>query len=155
MDNFTKTLLLLTDSISLDSISILARDNIISYALPCALFICALLLINVFSTYKFLSFKILLSWVISCFISLFFITSGDLDSILLISSVNSQVILSFFSSTIMLIFYIFTIISSKPHKKRKNFGYNRLWIGILSFIVSCAFCCFFNIMLFVAWRLFY
>lgn len=150
-----------TDIISIDSISILAKENIVSFVMPLALFTCVLLIINAFSKYKFLSFRIFCAWIISCLISLFVISSGDLNNTdelnkaVLVSSLNAQIILSFLSSVIMFIFYIFTLLGNKARARKKNFGYNRFWIAIVSFVVLCAFCCLFNIMLFVAWKLFY
>lgn len=141
--------------VNLNVIIMLLHNSPFIYIITISLFCCILLLMNVFSKYKILSIKVLFAWIISCIITLIYLVNSDMDKDKLSIAINSQVILSFASFIIMLVFYLLSLIGSKPNKPMKNFGINTWWIRSIGFIVLLAFCCIFNICLFVSSALFY
>lgn len=155
MDFFIKTFYSTLGLISLDNIANLLRTYPFSFGISSAIFFCIILIIQTFSRYKILSFKIFIAWLLSCIITLFCIANANIALDKLYSMVNAQIILSFASSAILLIFCILNMLSNKPRKKKKNYGYNAWWINILSFIILLAFCWVFNIGLFAVSALSY
>lgn len=157
MDFLINVFQIITTTISIDQIVFLLHATPFAYIITLALFCCMLLLINVFSAYKILSFKILIAWLLACIATFVYLVNGhgDMELVQFSTALHSQVILSFSSTIILLIFYLLGLISSKPYKRRKNFGRHTWWVNIVSFIVLFAFCCIFNIGLFVAAALFY
>lgn len=144
-------------NINIEQIVFLLHATPFAYIITIALFCCVLLIMNVFSTYKILNIRILIAWIFACMTTFVYIVNGhdDMKSIQFNTALHSQAILSFASTTVLFIFYLFGLISSKPHKKRKNFGYHTWWINAVYFVVLFAFCCMFNIGLFVSAALFY
>ncbi|RDU65315.1 hypothetical protein CQA53_06460 [Helicobacter didelphidarum] len=142
--------------IDIDTIQILLQKHLFAYIIVMALFCCVVLLISVFSRYKILSLRIFIAWIFSSVISLLYLLKADDVGIeVLRTNINSQIILSFASSILLLIFWIFSSMSTKPKKRKKNFGYHTWWISIVGFVVLLAFCCFLNVSLFVATAPFY
>lgn len=139
---------ILLDNITLKNIELILVNYYLSISISLALFICVLLVLRVFVKYSFLTLKILICWIIASFISLIYLTNGDSTSIVL--ALNSQVVLMAASIVILFSFYIFELIFKKPSKKIKKYGKNSWWVGILSFIVTLAFCVAFNIILYVS-----
>lgn len=148
MDFFIKTFYSTMGLINLNSIVNLLQTYPFPFIISSALFCCIILIIYTFSRYRVLSFTILFAWLLSCLITLFCIPSANIVLEKLYSMINSQIILSFTSSIILLIFCILNTLSQKPRKKKKNYGYNAWWINIINFIVLLAFCWIFNIGLF-------
>lgn len=144
-------------SISVEQIALLLHKIPFAYIISLALFCCLFLVVSVFSSYKILELKTLVAWIFACVATFIYLINGsaNMESSQFNTAFHSQLILSCTSTTILLIFYILGLISDKPHKRRKNFGYHVWWISIVRFIVLFAFCCIFNIGLFVTVALFY
>ncbi len=157
MDFLSNLFYTTTTLINIDQIAFLLHTAPFSYIITIALFCCVLLLMSVFSAYKILNLQILCAWVFACFATFIYLINAhtDMDSTQLSNALHSQVILSCASTIILLIFYLLGLVSTKPYKPRKNFGYHAWWINIVRLIVVFAFCCVFNIGLFVASALFY
>lgn len=147
----------ITTLIHIDQIVFLLRNSPFVYIITIALFCCIMLLMSVFSSHKILNLQILFAWVFSCIIIFIYLLNShaDMDQVKLSMAIHSQIILSFFSTVVLLIIYLLGLISTKPFKTRKNFERHVWWVNILRFIVILAFCCIFNIGLFVASALFY
>lgn len=152
------------DIISLDSIIILMQTMPFAYGIALALFCCALLLGSAFSRYKMINLKILFAWILSCGATFIYLINGhaEMDAMQLDNALHSQVILSCASTIILLLTYLLELIGTKPHKPAKQFNRRAWWVRIVRFVVAIvrfivifAFCCIFNIGLFVAAALFY
>ncbi len=155
MSIFYKIFYSIIEVTSLNQITLLLNKSTFAYIIAIALFCCVLLLMSVFSKFKIVGIRLLFAWLMSCVITLIYLANGNMEQDKLSDAINSQIILSFASFTIMLIFYLLGLIGTKPNKPRKNFGRNTWWIRIISFVVLLAFCCVFNISLFVSSALFY
>lgn len=156
MDFLIHTFYGITALFDLNIVATLLRSAPFTYIIVIALFCCILLIIATFSRYRIFSFKMVIAWILSCCITLFYLASANnVELEIMQDTINSQVILSFASSILLFIFYILSMLSAKPKRKKKNYGYNGWWICIISFIVLLAFCCVFNVGLFVASALFY
>lgn len=157
MDFFINAFQTTITTISIDRIVFLLHDTPFTYIITLALFCCIFLLISVFSAYKVLNLKILVAWIFACIANFMYLINGykDMEFTQFNTALHSQIILSFASITILTVFYILGLINTKPYKKRKNFGRHTWWVNIVRFIVLFAFCCAFNIGLFVASALFY
>ena len=144
-------------TINMDQIVFLLHKTPFAYIITLALFCCVLLLMNVFSAHKILSLRILIAWLFACIATFSYLVNGYryMESIQFNTALHSQIILSFASTIILFVFYLLGLISTKPYKRRKNFGYHIFWINIVQFVVLFAFCCIFNICLFVLVALFY
>lgn len=157
MDFLANLFQTITSLIHINQIVFLLHDSPFIYIITIALFCCVMLLISVFSSYKILNLQILFAWILSCVITFIYLVNShtDMEQIKLSAALHSQIILSFSSTIILLIFYLLGLVSTKPFKARKNFGRHTWWVSIVRFIVVLAFCCVFNIGLFVASALFY
>lgn len=144
---------LIISSLSLENIKATFISNYLSFSISLSLFFCFLLLIRVFFKYRFITFKILFTWILSGFIVLFFLQDNNDENVIL--AINSQLILIFVSSLIMILFYIFGFIFPKKSRPKKNFGRNFWWVWIISFIVIFAFSFMFNIFLYISTIIFF
>ncbi|STQ85597.1 Uncharacterised protein [Helicobacter muridarum] len=152
-------------TVSISKISIMLQSAPFMYTIIVALFCCICLLIYVFSRYMIFSFRLLIAWIISCLVTLLLLAMDNVDTKALSISINSQIILSFASCVIILILYIISIISNKPKKRKKRYnkvnlstrilGSDVWWAKTIGFIALVAFCCVFNIGLFVSCSLLY
>lgn len=152
------------NTISIDKISEMLKSYPFMYATVVALFCCICLVVYVFSRYMVFSFRLLIAWIISCLVILVLLAMNRVDQYLSMS-INSQMILSFTSCIIILILYILSIVSNKPKKRKKKYnkvnlstrilGSDVWWVNVLGFIALVAFCCIFNIGLFVSCSLLY
>ena len=142
--------------VDMDRITFLLHSQYAIYGIVMALFCCVVLLFSVFSKRRIFSLRLLFAWILSAFLTLFYVTNISNDAVELKEiNIASQIILTFGSSVILLVSYIISLIGNKPKRRNRNFGKHKYWISILSFVVLLAFCCFFNILLFVATSLFY
>ncbi|RDU72718.1 hypothetical protein CQA66_03745 [Helicobacter aurati] len=159
------TLYSISHAVNIAKISVILQSAPLMYGIVVAMFCCVCLLVYVFSKYRIFNLRLLIAWIISCVITLLLLAQNHIDEETFNLSLNSQVILSFASCTIILILYILSMASNKPNKRKKKYNKNTLstrilssdlwWIKILGFVALLAFCCIFNIGLFVFCALFY
>lgn len=150
--------------LSLGKVASLLRSAPALYGIVSALFASLCLLIYVFSNHRVFSFKLLAAWVISCFITLIYLALERVELDILSIKLNSQLILSFVSTTTLLVLACLSLAFKKPRRlKRYNkrtlstriLSSDLWWVRLLGFGSSLAFCCAFNIGLFVASSLLY